>query len=79
MGPRPCGRLDQEDQQHEEEDRQNEDLNELGICPGLQQCKKALFGFAAEIIKAQCNVTVKANFQQTWPWLKKALKREFDD
>jgi disulfide oxidoreductase YuzD len=39
--------------------------------------KNALFGSAAEIIDAQA--LVDATFQQTWEWLKKALKREFDD
>jgi hypothetical protein len=39
--------------------------------------KNALFRSAAEIIEAR--VLVDATFQQTWEWLKKALKREFND
>jgi disulfide oxidoreductase YuzD len=43
----------------------------------FSNAKNALFGSAAEIIDAQ--VLSDRTYQNTWDWLKKALKREFDD
>jgi hypothetical protein len=41
--------------------------------------KNALFGAAATIMNAQCQITVNADYEETWTWLKKKLRKLFGD
>ena len=44
----------------------------------FSNAKNALFGPAADIMDAQCDPDVTEGFEETWAWLKKALKKAFD-
>ena len=41
--------------------------------------KNSLFGAAAHIMDTQCDARLNEDFTETWAWLKKALKKNFDN